>query len=275
VIAGLTEAVPRLSPQMQSEALEWVQQSIPKLFNVKDAAGSRSGTLAKLAWMIPDLPQELREGVFERVLSRVGQVLEADRRAQYRLGDSDSDSEIHPDRPTADLLATLARAAGALPGLAPRAAISRILTSLQDIADPPSRAEALTSLAREALPAALERPVTLRMRTSEPLKRHVSRKLLLQDFTAQTEQLPPQIRVPTLRQMLQDTRARASKSPSSSDGKSAKLAVLLEGLLQKATRELEASAPHESHHAGADVAASLRTSRLSSSTDAIDVATTT
>jgi hypothetical protein len=292
VIAGLTEAVPRLSPQLQSEAVEWVQQSIPRLFNAVDRAGSRSRTLAKLASVIPDLPQELREGVFESVLNRVGQVLEADKRAKYLL--DDSDREIHPDRRTADLLARLARAAGALAELAPRAAISQILTSLQDIVDPPSRAEALKSLAREALPVALERPVTLRMRTLGPLKRHASRKLLLQDFAAQTEQLPPQIRVFTLQQMLQDTRTPASKSPSSSDDKSAKLAARLEELLQKATHELEASEAassssghdrltlslsadggHESHRAGADVVPSLRTRRLSSSTDAIDVATTT
>lgn len=231
VMSGVVEAVPLLNPQMQAEALAWVQQSIPKLFNARDHSGARSKTLSRLASVIPSLAEALRQSVFTTVLNHAPQVLEADRRAEsYMLRESDG-RQLHPDQRTAELLAQLARAAGTLSGLAPRVCANQILTALQDVAEPASRAEVLKSLAREALPAALEN--TFGPRVSAFFGRHVSSESLLQTFAEHVKALPPDVRFPALQHMLQEAQVHSGSHGSSSrDDKSGKLTELLEELMR-------------------------------------------
>ena len=146
VVSGVAQALPLVNPQMQAQALAWVQLSATKLCSVTGRSGARSKALSTLASVIPSLPQAMRQGVFNAVLSHVGQVLEADRRAQPHMLRQNDGRQLHPDQRAAGLLAQLAGAAGSLAGLAPRAAVAQILTALQGIADPASRAEVLKSL---------------------------------------------------------------------------------------------------------------------------------
>jgi len=239
VIAGLAENLSRLESQSLEEALAWVQQSIPRLFEKTDSYGSASKALLKLASAVPALPEDLRLSPFDTALTHVADVLAADGRADSDLliDYDDGGRQMRRDERGAALLAQLAEAAGSLPKLAPRAAVSQILAGLQGISDDASRVNVLKSLALDALPAALARSVKFGMRASDPLKRHVSRDLLLKGFVKEVERLPPEARLAVLQQMLENAHAATNTSGESArpkDDKSAKLPALLEGLLQKA-----------------------------------------
>jgi hypothetical protein len=237
VLAGLMEAVPRLAPGMQGEAAELIKGYWPE----------SSKGVAKLASAIPDLREDVRQRAFDAVVSCLEEAEahlnpSAPRPKSMtimqmtRLGlladPAASQAALAEAGGMAGMLVQMSRAAGALPDLAPRAAVDQVLKRLQHIKDPSSRAEVLQSLAREALPAVLERPVDLGI----PTQRHVSRDALLQSFAKQIKELPLDRRIPVLKEMLRDTEAQASGSTSFlSRNKSGKLPALLRKLLKSAT----------------------------------------
>jgi len=234
VLAGLMETVPRLAPEMQGEAAALIKGHWP----------ASSKAIAKLASAIPDLTEEARQKAFDVVVSCMEEAeahlnlsasqpksISLSLRANLLANPQASQAALAEVGGMAGLLLPLPRAAGALPGLAARAAVDQVLKRLQEYIDPSSRAEVLKSLARDALPAVLERPVALGI----PTKRHVSREAILQTFARKLEELPLDHRIPALRQMIQDSEAHASSSTSLlSRNKSGKLPALLRKLLQSA-----------------------------------------
>jgi hypothetical protein len=221
MLAALMETVPRLAPEMQGEAAALIKGHWP----------ASSQALVKLASAIPKLTEEAREKAFDVVVSCLE---EADKKLRHSLaGPGSSRAAFAQMGGLEGLLLPLSQAAGALPRLDSRAvAVDHVLKWLPEISDPSSGAEVLKSLAREALPAVLERPLS-----GEAKKRHISRDALLQSFAAQVKALPPEHRLAALKEMLRDTDASASKSTKFfSRDKTSRLPAKLRELLEDRTR---------------------------------------